>query len=307
MGRDDNVIKMNHSQKGIALVLVLVIMALMTAMVVEFVGATYTANATLANWSEGRKLSLVARSGIALLEKLLSEQYDHYEYTYPGTVEKSIPNVPDTFEGTLVVRVDDENAKLNLNSLVLPNGTSNKTSYETFRRLLRHLDLDEHIADRISDWIDRDEEPRQGDTETGAKNTYLNSVDEIRLIVDEDSFRKLLPFVTVYGIGTAYADIVNINTAPLEVLMALDDGLTLELAKRIEHFRSLEPFKRTNDIVKVAGFEGQLGQSFMGRITVKTSTLRITATASENRIRRIIECVAARKDGQFIITYWQET
>jgi len=298
---------MNSSEKGIALVLVLVIMALMTAMVVEFVSATYTANAALSNWSQAQRLSLVARSGIALLEKFMSDQYNRYSYTYPGTVERPVANILDKFEGTLVIKVDDENARFNLNSLVLPNGTLNTTSYETFTRLLRHLKLDEQIADRISDWIDPDQEPRQGDTEEGAKNAYMNSMDEIRLIVDEESCKKLLPFVTVYGTDTVYANIININTAPLPVLMALDDALTMELAQRIEHFRSIEPFKKPSDIVKVSGFEGPLGQSLMGRIVVKASTLRITSVAAENRITRIIECVAEMKGGRFVIRYWQET
>jgi len=296
-----------QSEKGMALVLVLVIMALLTAIVTEFISATYTTNAALSNWSQAQRLSLVARSGIVLLQKLLSDQYNRYDYTYPGTMERPIANVLANFEGTLVVKVEDENARFNLNSLVLPNGTPNKTAHETFRRLLRHLKLNEDIADWIVDWIDPDQEPRQGNMEEGAKNTYLDSLDEIRLILDVETSRILLPFVTVYGIGETYADIININTAPLPVLMALDDSMTLELAQRIEHFRSIEPFHKASDIVRVAGFVGPLGQLLMGRIAVKSSALRITSVASESRIKRIIECVTARKEGQFIIRYWQET
>jgi len=296
-----------NSEKGMAIVLVLIIMALMTAMVVEFAGATYTANAALSNWRENQRLSLIARSGINILVKVAADNYDRYSYTYPGSIEMPVPSITDDFEGQLVIKIADENAKFNLNSLVLPNGTLNQMAYESLKRLLKNLELDEKIADRIADWIDRDAEPKIAKSEEGAKNDYLDSVDELCVIIDSGSCEKVLPFVTVYGIGTVSANIININTAPVAVLMVLDDMMTAELAARIENYRSLEPFQKTSDIVKVAGFEGTLGQSLIGRITVKASNFRITSIAEQNRMKRIIECVMERSGGGFKVRYWQET
>jgi type II secretory pathway component PulK len=281
-------------------------MALMTAMVVEFAGATYTANAALSNWRDAQRLSLTARSGIHIVTKVVSDNYDRYSYTYPGSVEMPVPGITDDFEGQLLIKITDENAKFNLNSLVLPNSTLNQTAYESFRRLLRILALDENIADRVADWIDRDTEPRIGQSEEGAKNTYMDSVDELWLIEDSKVCEKLLPFVTVYGMGEISANIININTASVTVLMMLDDMMTDELAGRIESYRSLEPFQKTSDIVKVAGFEGSLGQSLIGRIAVKASNFRITSVAEQNRMKRIIECVMEKSAGGFKVRYWQE-
>jgi type II secretory pathway component PulK len=117
----------------------------------------------------------------------------------------------------------------------------------------------------------------------------------------------LIPIVTVYGVGAVYANIININTASASVLMALDDTMTSVLAERVVNYRSLEPFQRTSDIVKVAGFEGQLGQSLMGKIAVKASNLRITSEASQDRLKRIIECIVENNGGGFTVRYWQET
>lgn len=298
---------MIRSEKGMAVVLVMMIMALMTAMVVEFASATYTAGVALSNWRYGQRLSLAARSGVTLLAKVLSDNYGAYSYTYPGVVEIPVVNILKDFEGQVVVRVEDENAKFNLNSLVLPNGTLDATAYASFKRLLKNLYLHENIADRIADWTDRDREPRLSGSEEGAKNAYLDSLDELYLIIDPESCKKLLPLVTVYGIGQVYAGTININTASTPVLMALDDDLTQELAERIERFRSLEQFKKTSDIVKVAGFEGALGQSLMGRIAVKASNFRVISTASENRVKRIIDCVVETSGRGIAIKYWQET
>jgi general secretion pathway protein K len=297
---------MHNSEKGMVLIIVLIVMALMTAMVVEFAGATYTANAALSNWRDAQRLSLTARSGIHIVTKVVSDNYDRYSYTYPGSVEMPVPGITDDFEGQLLIKITDENAKFNLNSLVLPNSTLNQTAYESFRRLLRILALDENIADRVADWIDRDTEPRIGQSEEGAKNTYMDSVDELWLIEDSKVCEKLLPFVTVYGMGEISANIININTASVTVLMMLDDMMTDELAGRIESYRSLEPFQKTSDIVKVAGFEGSLGQSLIGRIAVKASNFRITSVAEQNRMKRIIECVMEKSAGGFKVRYWQE-
>ena len=298
---------MNRSQEGMVLVTVLLIMAIMTAMVVEFASATYTANASLYNWKEAQSLSLAARSGLNLAVKVASDNYESYSYTYPGTVVVPVPNVLENFEGQVVFKVEDENAKFNLNSIILPNGTLNKAAYESFKRMLVYLELDEQIADKIVGWINRNRTTGLGISEASAKNAYMNSVDELWLIADSKACEKLVPLVTVYGVGIVYANIININTASVPVLMALDDTMTSDLAKSIVNYRSIEPFKQTSDIVKVAGFEGPLGQSLMGKIAVKASNFHISSEASQDRLKRIIDCVVERSGDGFIIRYWQET
>ncbi len=300
---------MMGSEKGMALVLTLLIMAMITAMVVEFVYGVYTTNAGLYNWREAQKLSLAAKSGISLTTKIISENQNRYSYTYPGSVEMPVENILKGFSGKVVIRVVDENGKFNLNSLIWPNGTTNETAFNSFIRLLKNLNLDENIAYRVADWIDRDLEPRRRDSEEGAKNDYLDSVDELLLVkgIDSQAYEKLSPLVTVYGIEQVYNNLININTASRAIIMSLDDNITEALAERVINYRALEPFNRVSDLVRVAGFEGPLGQSLMNKITVKASNFRITSVAEEDRIKRIIECVIVVKGGAFLIGYWQET
>ncbi len=300
---------MMGSEKGMALVLTLLIMAMITAMVVEFVYGVYTTNAGLYNWREAQKLSLAAKSGISLTTKIISENQNRYSYTYPGSVEMPVENILKGFSGKVVIRVVDENGKFNLNSLIWPNGTTNETAFNSFIRLLKNLNLDENIAYRVADWIDRDLEPRRRDSEEGAKNDYLDSVDELLLVkgIDSQAYDKLSPLVTVYGIEQVYNNLININTASRAVIMSLDDNITEALAERVINYRALEPFNRVSDLVRVAGFEGPLGQSLMNKITVKASNFRITSVAEEDRIKRVIECVIVVKGDAFLIGYWQET
>jgi general secretion pathway protein K len=300
---------MMGSEKGMALVLTLLIMAMITAMVVEFVYGVYTTNAGLYNWREAQKLSLAAKSGISLTTKIISENQNRYSYTYPGSVEMPVENILKGFSGKVVIRVVDENGKFNLNSLIWPNETTNEAAFNSFIRLLKNLNLDENIAYRVADWIDRDLEPRRWDSEEGAKNDYLDSVDELLLVkgIDSQAYDKLSPLVTVYGIEQVYNNLININTASRAVIMSLDDNITEALAERVINYRALEPFNGVSDLVKVAGFEGPLGQSLMNKITVKASNFRITSVAEEDRIKRVIECVIVVKGDAFLIGYWQET
>ena len=77
--------------------------------------------------------------------------------------------------------------------------TDTKSPYNCFKRLLDALKLDKTIADRVVDWIDRDSEARLSDSEAGAKNGPLDSVDELLLIhgISKEDYDKLLPYVTV--------------------------------------------------------------------------------------------------------------
>ncbi len=297
-----------RSEKGMALVITLMILVIITAVVVEFSYGVYTTTASLHNWKDSQRLSFVAGSGITLAVKTISDTQDLYAYTYPDRIELPVENVLEGFKGSLLIRTEDENSKFNLNSLVAPNGITNNRAYDSFRRLLKNQGLDDTISEWVADWIDKDNLPRMRDSESGSKNAYMESVDELLLIkgIDEKTYEKLSPFVTVYGLGRTDSNLVNINTAPIPVIMSLDERITGELAERIIDYRSLSPFEAASDIVRVAGFEGSLGTSLMGRIVVKASNFRITSVAGENRIKRVIESVFEIRNSSNITRYWRE-
>jgi general secretion pathway protein K len=297
-----------RSEKGAALILTLMFLAIITAVVVEFSYGVYTTTAGLYNWKDSQRLSFVSESGMSLAVKTLSDAQSFYPYTYPARIEIPVPGILEGFQGNVLISVEDENSKLNLNSLVWPNGRVNERAYDSLRKLLNYLELDETIADRIVDWTDRDGEPRLAGSEDSAKNSYMESTDELLLIsdVDRETYAGLLPYITVYGLNRSDSDLVNINTAPLPVIISLNDDMTKELAERIIDFRDVSPLEKTSDIVKVAGFEGTLGQSLMGRIAVKGTNFRIRSSAEEKRLKRIIEAVVEFKGSSTSVIYWLE-
>ncbi|MBI5639755.1 MAG: type II secretion system minor pseudopilin GspK [Nitrospirae bacterium] len=294
--------------RGMALVLVLMVVAIITAMVVEFAYGVYINTQSLTNWQTSQKLSLAARSAIKLGGRLISENQSRYSYTYPGTLAMVQPIPFEDLEGTISLRIEDETAKFNLNSLVYVNHNLNETAYKSFTRLLKALRLKAEIADRVTDWIDPDSEPRLRDSESAAKNSYLDSIDELLNMpgIDQETYERLLPCVTIYGSGHGYGTgLININSADVPVLMSLSDEIDEKMAERIISFRETAPFEKIQDILKVAGFETS-GTSLLSYITVKGGSFHVTASALSGDIRRVIESVMEVSGSGRTVRYWKE-
>jgi len=128
-------------------------------------------------------------------------------------------------------------------------------------------------------------------------------VDELLIIpgIDQTTFDKLQPYITIYGSG-----LININGAEIPVLVSLGEAISGEIAERIIHYREITPFENPGDILKVAGFE-TIGQALMGQITVKGTAFRVTTTATEGDIRRRIESLLEMTGSRPTIKYWKET
>ncbi len=291
------------SSEGMALVLTLAVLTLITAMVVEFAHGVYVYMGFLDNWRTSTQMSLLSKSGVEIASKYLVENLKGKSYTYPGVIR--VPSVsPFGAEGSggvVSIVIEDENSKFNLNSMLYGKGTINEQAYESFKRLVLELGLDADIAPRVADWLDRDNLPRLSGSDKGLKNASLESTDELLQIpgISRSAYDRLAPYVTVYGNG-----MININGAAAPVLMALDDSLTGEMAERIISYRQLNPFESEGQLTSVAGFEN-LGISLMGRITVKGELFSIESTAtSADGIKRTVHCVLATSGNK---VYWKES
>jgi general secretion pathway protein K len=202
-------------------------------------------------------------------------------------------------DNLLIIKIEDENSKFNINSIIYPNGLTNEEAFSSLKKLLEYLNINPSLAMTIADWIDPDHEPRLRDSEYNAKNSDLWSMDELRLIegIDKKIFETISSFITVYGNGN-----ININSAKLPVLVSLHDDITETLAKRIIDYRESAPFEATAHVQRVSGME-KIGQRLLGRITVKSSNFRVISKATVNEITRIVESVM---DISMNVQYWRE-
>jgi general secretion pathway protein K len=299
-----------RNQKGFALVVVILIISILVATVTDFAYSVYNETVSLYNWRDLQKLSLEAASGITVGEKYLRTYLSRFNFSYPGRFDLPVPDVAGDGRDSMVVTIVDESGKLNINKIVNPNQTPNTDINNRFKRLLAILDIhDTTLPDRIVDWIDKDSEERVRDSEVGAKNDYLYSIDELRHIpgITDEIYKKLLPHVTIFGDGK-----VNINSADQYVLMCLHADITEDLAKRIISYRDLKPFTDWSQLSKIAGMEGIYASTEFSpsmRISVQGSAFSIIVTAIEENLKRTITTVVENK-GQgtkLVYKYWKET
>jgi len=295
-----------NNQKGIALVVTLLALVLITAMVVEFSYGVYTGTNNLYNWRDSQRLSIMAKSGINVSAKILSEKLNGETYSYPGSMELPVENSFEDFNGTIVVRIEDETSKFNVNSLVSSGEVFNGTAYKSFQKLLKILSLDEKIADRVIDWIDKDNVAKLPDSEQNAKNSALLSVDELLLIngISKEDYDKLLPYVTVYG--TRDNLFININGAEKPVLQCLSDEINEELAQRVIEYRKINPFEDITQMQKVDGVTSMIYNPISSMITVKGTHFSINSTAASEGVKRIIVTVLNTSSSSAMIEYWKE-
>jgi len=287
----------SSDQNGSALIITLLLITILTGLVVDFVYEVYIDSSSLSNWGNAQRASFIAKSGQAISAEFIREIKKE---TYTDKREVELPVTQDFGTGViLIIKIEDENARFNVNSLIYANGLENKDAISSLKKLFEYLNINPSLALAIADWIDPDSEPRLYNSENLAKNDFLWSIDELRFIegIDKNIFDKISPYMTVSG-----NSIVNINTAELPVLVSLDNDMTEILAKNIIDHRESYPFEAPSNVQNVSGME-TIGQRLIGKIAVKASNFRITTRATVNEITRSIESVIDSSDR---IHFWRE-
>lgn len=137
-------------------------------------------------------------------------------------------------------RLIDLGGCFNLNALHVA-GQDDALAIARFERLLRVLGLDVAIAAKAADWIDADSQTRNGGAEDvqllqsqppgRAANRAFVDVSELRALpgIDAAAYQRLAPFVC--ALPTDHA--INLNSAPPEIWMALDDAIGQGEARRL--------------------------------------------------------------------------
>jgi len=274
------------------------------AMLADFAYGVYVNMNGLNNMRTIEKLALQCSSLIESSSGLLTQGISSGVIT-PGAPEMEIPLEEDV---TIFFKVDDENAKFNIINLVGPNRKYNKNedddkfAYESFKRLLRALKLDESIADKIIDWMDPDNLPMSSGNEKGAKNALPDSIAELKLFLPQAAYATLEPYITIYSNKNELYGLININTASIPVLMSLSEDIDEEMASRIITRKEKEPFKEKIHLEQIIG-EGN-ASGFIEYISLDSSAYNLKARAEENGIKKVIEAVT---DTHGKILYWRET
>lgn len=135
--------------------------------------------------------------------------------------------------GDLTLRINDLAGRFNLNRLAV-GGQEAEVEVRRLRRLLQLLELQPAYADRLLDWLDRDQDASGSLGAEDAEYLLLQppyrtgpgliaDVSELRLLLGmkEEEYRRLQPFVSALPREVK----LNVNTASAQVLASLADGV----------------------------------------------------------------------------------
>ncbi|CAG1066030.1 Type II secretion system protein K [uncultured bacterium] len=298
------------NQSGVALVAALLVTAILLTLVTDFTYRMYIGSSRAGILKDSVRAGALATDGVVLakagLEELLRRDgnlvmdRDGLVFSQPAGEGLSVE-----------IRAVDEAGKLSMKAVYPLTGLSDPRVEKPLRKLVKDLKLEDALVDSMADWIDNDDVPRPGGAEVHQygsgprpykpRNNHLEALDELLLVkgFKPDVFMAVSRYLTPYG-----ADgLVNINTAPKEVLAALSDEMTGELADRVIKKRKEAPFRDRSDIMKVPGFE-RVGFGLQDRITTVSRTYRVFSRATAGESVREVEAVIQLGGG---VLYWRET
>ncbi len=294
---------MSTRQSGLALITAMLVVAIVAAIAAylslgQEVWIRQTQN--LADRSEANK---VADGALYLVLRVLDDDAKKNNPTDDLTQDwaQTIPPLP-VENGSVLIKIDDAQAKFNLNS-VWRNGAPSQPDIGVLQRLLESLGLDPGLTDALLDWIDPDSQPRPNGAEDlyyltlkppyRAANQPLQSVDELRLIrgFDAKTVDKLSPYVVALPQPTS----VNINTTNAMVLSALFTALPLQTAQGLidQRDKNKQPFMSKSDLQARAGQAPASDQIY----DIKTSYFIADIQTSFGRLYRETQALISRPGG----------
>ena len=298
-------------ERGVALLLTLLVLALLVALVLEFDTEARREFRDAAAYRDNFKITVLSRAAVqaarAVLlqdfarDKLAGEFFDAPTDLWAFPIDKYAIG-----DGLLTAKIEDERGKLNLNDLAAggdPN--AQKPLILRAKRLFELAQVSPDLVDAIVDWTDPNELPEPAGAETlyyqslkppyRAANGPLQTLRELTLIkgFTNDSFDKIARYVTVYP--TDGQSWININTADPLVIQALDPGITPTMAAEIMQAR---PFKNPVDLDRV-GSAAEIMKKLRTGISskpydVKSDMFSARMTLTINEVTRQAEVVLQR-------------
>ena len=308
-------------ERGVALLVVLLAIALLTVVVVEFTHSAQVAIHGSLSARNALQAHYLARSGVNLAEAVLMRERlfggddtdsEHDLWAQP------FPPLP-VGDGTVAVRIRDEARALNLNDMLSVDG-ERAERIALFERLFEILGVERSVLAAIIDWLDADDEPWP--SPPGAEQSFylgltppvavrngpLITLRELLLVrgVTPRLVAALDGFVTVLPAERSLR--VNVNTAPPEVLYALSPRLAGDpgIVDRLLATRRDHALTSDGDLRAVPGvpeaWDGPAG--LRERVRYGSTYFRIEALGAVDDTVRGVTAVVRRDGGRLTRALW---
>jgi len=314
---------MPGKESGSVLVVTLLVVLLLAALTLAFSDETGVELALSETSRNSEQAYLTARSGVQAAMALLSADRDKdMDNLKEDWLQQEMVTLPEDFmEGSsLTVRVADESAKFNLNTLVNGYGDVEDLRASQAKRLFRVLGVREELLDPLLDWLDGDDIERINGAESqyysgldspcSCANGTLQTLEQLAIIkgyakgltAEEGRRVDLTPYVTLYTDGK-----ININTAPPEVLQCLSEKLDSSMANAIADYRRSHDLRTMSDLANVTGLSADLLNGVSPWVTFKSTTVSVESRGSYRDSSRTVRAVVERSGEKATprLIYWK--
>jgi general secretion pathway protein K len=297
-------------ERGFALLTVLVAILLLTVLVVQFHFEGRVELRLVTRQAELEQTRLAAASGVTLGRRLLEEDDSEVDALSDPW---ALPLEFDWEELHWSIQIEDEASKLGLGDLSELDAAEQERRGRELRRLTGLLGQSGSFADALLDWVDEDDLPRPGGAENlyylalgyRCKNRGPDTVYELYRVRHALAARPEDRVQWEEYLSARPADEVNVNTAPLQVLLSLSDKLDRRLGEAILTQRSRRSFQRVQDLkTSVPGMEQMIYNELFDRLRVSSSRFRITSRAELRGTTSTVVAEVERDGSSTRLLYW---
>lgn len=306
--------KLLRDQNGMALLLVLVIVALLSALLTEFSFSTLVDLRSAENFRDRTKAFYLARGGVEAARMILGQ--DRNSFDHPSEFWGDLPPVP-VGDGDVSLKIEDLSGRFNLN-YIADNRGNPQYGYHRFVALCEEVLLSTpaeagQLADALVNWFNADRGQVTPDDSYYAglsppyarKGGKLDTVDELLLVryFDAEKVQRLKGFVRVVG-----GEAINVNTAPAPVLYAWQFSSTevqqifdeQDIAAFID-YREKTPFQTIQDLNLVPGIGSSWAAAWaQGSVTVKGTVFQVTSIGRINQGTRVAKAVIQKSGNKLL-------
>ena len=264
-----------HNNRGVALLIVLLVTALLIALIFEFAYGTRVSLRGAVNFRDSQRAYFLARLGVKAFEK------------YGAELRKVIPQgqwqpLPPTGDADTAVSIkwEDETGKIRINYVKTDPITKIMVS-----NLFEAVKIDTAVYDRLTD---------------PASGVYtLGLLSGLHAYMSDEEYNRVSGFLTVSPVSP---HMININAAASEVLQSF--GLTQGAAEQIVQARQENAYTEVGSVPGVSGMMISGSNYLMSSSMTTTSgaVFRVECDATVGGYTRHVEAVV---QGNSIGNYWR--
>lgn len=317
---------------GIALLITLLVVALLTIVVIEFTYSTEVEAHLARNASALAQARYLARAGVVLAE--LALKLDAAQKAATPPILPNAETLTDPWAqpfppreigegvGETAFRIEDESSRFNLNSLAKAakaNPVALEARKTLFQGLLAALGLDINLLFPLLDWLDADDEVT---TKNGAESEYygklappyvprngkLLGIDELPLVRGFSELKRE-EWAALRGVTSVMPDdtlAINVNTASGLLLAALLNAVdAAPTAKAIIARRAERPFVKPTDLEDIPGWL-QVPSPVRSIFTTQSNTFTIHALGAAGDVKLGLAVTEKRDHSQLTRIAWRE-